>query len=97
MYDTLQGLQTEAAELQSKCSELSERNDTLQLEMNNLRETHGRVSRAIGDKEFELAAAHEKINTLSQLVAHNAPPGGAGSDAEAETAAREKAAVQQQV
>ena len=69
----------------------------LQLEMNNLRETHSRVSRAISDKEFELAAAQEKINALSQLVRHDAAAGGNSSSAEVETLVREKEAVQQQV
>lgn len=65
--------------------------------MNNLRETHSRVSRAISDKEFELAAAQEKINALSQLVRHDATAGGNSSSAEVETLVREKEAVQQQV
>ena len=93
----LQGLQTEVADLRSKCAQLSERNDVLQSELNNLRETYGRVSRAISDKEFELAAAQEKINSLSQLVRHDSAPGGVSSDSEVETLMREKEAIHQQV
>ena len=92
-----QGVQTEVADLRSKCSQLSERNDVLQAELNNLRETYGRASRAVSDKEFELAAAQEKINSLSQLVRHDSAPGGAGSDSEVETLVREKEAIHQQV
>ncbi|KAK2190446.1 hypothetical protein NP493_81g01000 [Ridgeia piscesae] len=93
----LQGLQTEVADLRSKCAQLVGAQRCPPVGVNNLRETYGRVSRAVSDKEFELAAAQEKINSLSQLVRHDSAPGGASSDSEVETLMREKEAIHQQV
>ena len=89
----LQGVQNELSDLRQEREQLMETTSVTQQEISVVREANNKLSMSVYDKDFEINALKDKVNTLTKIVQE----AGEGEKGEMDRLMKETEAVQQQV